>query len=1266
MIKKLQLFVLSLLMSTINNAQNDDGHKHLALSNTIFEIDRSTDISSSIAKWPVFQNKKYGLVSLSLYPTLSQQSELEELGVEFLGFYPKDFYLISIDVGAEKSLLDPFGLEAVTAYLPEFKGSLQTEEASSWAIAKNERVTVNVHPFKNIKLPSLTAELSKAGFIVEGSDKTNHFVTVELSQTEIDELVALPAVQFLDWKYAEGFPENYSGRTLHRTSFISPENNNGLNYTGEGVSVMLQDDGAIGPHIDHHGRAVQFWPTSQGDHGDHVGGTIAGAGNLNPMHQGQAPGASLYVYKAWPEYSAYDSVSSHYNSLNTFLTSTSYSDGCNAGYTARTRTMDEQVYDYASLMHVFSAGNSGTSNCGYGAGSVWGNITGGHKMGKNVITVANLNEQDAIATSSSRGPAHDGRIKPDISAKGTSVTSTISGNQYDTYNGTSMSCPGITGSLAVLYEAFEDITGSSPDGGLMKAIVLNTAEDLGNAGPDFIYGWGRINARKAFEVINQGSYQTSSVGQSQEETFNLTVPSSQSRARFMVYWTDPAAQINATTALINDLDLKVIDPNGDTLLPYVLNSAPNPTTLDEPAAYGEDHLNNVEQVELVNPQSGTYQVIVNGALVPMGPQSFYLVHWFEPNELEITHPVGGETIIPQSTQLIRWDAGDTSETIQVEYTLDGGANWTLLSSAILPDQGFIYWPVPFATTSKAQVRLTQGSTVVYSDYFSVMPVPENLNVAWVCPDSLAVTWSPVTNATEYNVYRLGQKYMDSIGSSLTIDFVDYNVSPLNPNVWYSVSSVGPNGARSERAIAINKPVGVFNCFLNSDLEMVTLLPESSTMFDCFGDETVLGFVAKNNGVNPIMGFDATLVGPVGSIITETFTSNIAPGQSDTFYFDSTVSFSTNLEEYEAIVDYSSDQNSWNDTVRRSFKAAEGMPVAPIWREDFDTYSPCSSIDNCGETSCLLPNGWVNEENGKTDDIDWRVFFGSTPSNQTGPSGDNTQNVAVGRYIYLEASGNCTEQTAELLSPCIDLTQANEAKLTFYYHMYGAEMGELHVDVYDGNSWVQDVITPLTGNFGNQWLLKEVDLSDFSGKLINVRFRGVTGAGFTSDIALDDISILHMPVANFSFTTQPNEQPVLFTDLSAYGNQMSFDLDDGTVLTSVPASHQYSNTANYTVTQIVTNEIGADTFSLDINNLGVDDISGHDLKVFPNPAINEVFVSWNGEVKTVSLFSGDGRLLATYPVSGKTSLVLNTSQLAAGIYNIQLSGEQSENKVLVVH
>lgn len=81
-------------------------------------------------------------------------------------------------------------------------------------------------------------------------------------------------------------------------------------------------------------------------------------------------------------------------------------------------TTDKQIFENKDLIHVFSAGNSGNSDCGYGAGAGWGNITGGHKMGKNSIAVGNLNQDGVIENSSSRGPASDGRIKPDICANG--------------------------------------------------------------------------------------------------------------------------------------------------------------------------------------------------------------------------------------------------------------------------------------------------------------------------------------------------------------------------------------------------------------------------------------------------------------------------------------------------------------------------------------------------------------------------------------------------------------------------------------------------------------------------------------------------------------------------------------------------------------------------------------------------------------------------------------------------------------------------------
>ena len=103
-------------------------------------------------------------------------------------------------------------------------------------------------------------------------------------------------------------------------------------------------------------------------------------------------------------------------------------------------------------------------------GSGWGNVTGGHKQGKNVIATANLTETGGLASSSSRGPAEDGRIKPDIGAKGTDVYSPVSPYTYDSYTGTSMACPGISGVMAQLYHAFKDLNNNDDHILLLKSL----------------------------------------------------------------------------------------------------------------------------------------------------------------------------------------------------------------------------------------------------------------------------------------------------------------------------------------------------------------------------------------------------------------------------------------------------------------------------------------------------------------------------------------------------------------------------------------------------------------------------------------------------------------------------------------------------------------------------------------------------------------------------------------------------------------------------
>jgi len=1266
---------LGLIFST-SHAQSQKRVATLNLQLGTFEVPVDSDgklTQADIAGWQTVQGRKVGVVALEQWPSKQEQRSMKEDGVEILGFLPERFYLVAVNAGANLGVISSVGINQAGSYLDEYKWVADPVAIPSRAAMGNNQVAIVVRGFKGFSLERLASDLQALENIeIREVNDVFDYIEIAINEETLPEVAAIESVETIEWRYPDGEPENHTSRTLSRTRFLSYDNNSGLNYDGSGVSVAVQDNGAIGPHIDFHGRiAAQFTAADEGDHGDHCSGTVTGAGNLNPRHQGQAEGADLYIYKAWPEYNGIGSIDSHYYNYNIYITSTSYSDGCNAGYTARTRTVDQQAYNLDRLIHVYSAGNSGTSNCGYGAGSNWGNITGGHKMGKNVITVGNVTLTDGLATSSSRGPAHDGRIKPDICAQGTQVTSTIAGNTYDTYTGTSMACPNIAGSLILLYEAFEDHHGEQPDGGLMKAIVLNTAEDLGNTGPDFKHGWGRINGRRAYKVISESTFLKDSLSSGNNEHIHqISVPSGVKRLRVMVYWTDPAASIGASTALVNDLDLLGFTPSLDTLRPYVLDPTPNITTLNLPAQPGEDHLNNMEQIEVFDPVAGTYSFTISPYSVPVGPQEYFLVYYMEEDPLTLTYPIGGEPFVPFTNEVIRWDS-ELEGNLSIDYSIDGGSTWSSATSSVPAAQGYYSWYVPFLNEGDVKVRLVHDSASVQSEIFSVMTVPENIQIMYACPDSIGLMWNPIGAALSYDVYKLGDKYMDSIGTSTTVEFVDYTSNPYSDMLWYAVSSDGPDAAKSMRSIAVKKTPGLQNCFLGNDLNALMVLPDVSVLTACHGGEINVSFLVENNGVTPSSAFQASLIGPNGVIASDSFTTSIAPLSIDTFDFTTPVSLSTGLNAYHLVLDMPGDQNHYNDTAEKYYLVDTAAALLPLWEEHFDQMNfTCSDEANCGATTCELPEGWMNVENELFDDIDWRLYDGTTPSSFTGPLGDNSTPGAQGKYVYLEASGDCAFQEARLVSPCIDLSNASGAMLTFYYSMYGVDMGELHVDVYDGSDWNLDVMTPLSGNQGSDWRFAEVDLSAFNGMNINVRFRGIIGDDYRSDMALDDISIIHLPVANFEYFTQVNGQTVLFNDLGEYADSMSFDVGDGTSLfDTVPASHDYNQQIAYSVTQIVSNPFGMDTMSVDIVNLGADDQASFEAAIYPNPANTNmtIEVDQQGVIDKVDLWSVDGRLISSTSMRSVSLTTLNVSDLSAGAYVIKIhSGHVYEYPIMIAH
>lgn len=1247
--------ILSLIISSVcaQNIANSD--VFISLRSGDFTL-HENDGRLIFSHWPSFNGQYFGLIKLEKNIALAQQHSFEDSGIKFLESFRKGCYLISVsDTSAAKTLFTSTAL-ATLPWSENMKWLNKKESIPSRAKQSRNRVLVNLHPFASVRLAELLTQLPANKINIIDVRETYGFVTIACPVAFLSELAAMNCIQYIDWKYDFGAPENYTARTSHRVNYLSGENSLGINYEGQGVAIMLQDDGSLGPHIDRQGREIQFLSVNEGDHGDHVSGTIVGAGNIDPKGKGMAPQSDLFVYKAAPEYQGFDSIASHYLDFNIVISSTSYSNGCNAGYTALTRTMDDQISQMPALMHVFSAGNSGTSNCGYGAGSNWGNITGGHKMGKNVITVANLTENDIIASSSSRGPANDGRIKPDISAKGTAVYSTLENYSYGLKTGTSMSCPGVSGSLAVLYSAYQGFYNTAPNSGLIKSIVLNTADDLGASGPDFIYGWGRINARKAFETIENGMYTSDTVADSDSTLISLYIPANLNRAKIMLYWVDPKASIGASTALINDLDLSISDPSNNIFLPLVLDPTPNAATLSNAAIPGIDHLNNMEQVVINDPTEGTYTVKVKGFDIPQGPQSFFLVHWFEEKKLELTYPLGGESFVPFSSEKIRWDIEPDTGTILLEYSANNGLSWNTINT-VNAGQKYYDWSVPNISTGELIIRLSSNFESVESEKLSAISTPAGLSAEFVCPDSIGLVWSSVASASSYDIYRLGNKYMDSIGVSTTTKFVDYGQNPYSDFLWYSVSSNGADNAEGKRAIAYKISPGLYNCTVSIDAEVESLSPDNGSLPDCHGDSINVSFKLGNIGSTPI----STIVAQAqinNATITETFYINLAPGNNQILTFSQSLPLTATSGSLLVSAAAAGDGNPFNDTLSVFIerKASQTIDTA-VWQEDFEDFALCNTTANCGGEVCSLNGFWINEQNGTTDDIDWRINNGDTPSDFTGPTADHTIQTSIGKYLYLEASGSCDEATALLLSPCIKLEAGTKPKLKFWYHMRGADMGELHVDLYDGTQWYLDVTPALTGQQGIQWLLREVDLSDFAGNIVNVRFRGITGIGYRSDMALDDISVLKPPVANFTANPQPFNTAIDLVDLSINADSMVFSLGDGTILASVPSSYVYNQMNNYVLEQQVYNAAGADTMQIDLTNLNAHTLTAKPLiEYYPNPAIGSIsFNIGTLSFDQLQVTNAQGEIVVNMKLTNQQNITLDLKPWSNGVYFAKFSG-----------
>ena len=872
-------------------------------------------------------------------PSKSVQDIIKANNVNLIEYIGNRTYLAFIPNTINTSFLSAQGVRSIAPVLGEYKLSpnLKSGDIGDWAIV-GDRILVTLQFHDVVTTDYVISDLANKQISVSQQWRGSRNIDLEIPNNCLEELSALPYVKWVEVIHAPSTKEDVLGRSLHRASGLDTQTPTGRNYTGEGIGVMVRDDGTVGPHIDFQDRIDNSLTSVTGQtHGDGVAGIMAGAGNLIPKNRGMAAGADISVVTY---------VASHLDAATTSLinsgavqiTNSSYSDGCNVGYTTISQTVDQQINDIPSLLHVFSAGNSNNNDCGYGAGNQWGNITGGHKQGKNVMTTANVFFNGSLVNSSSRGPAYDGRIKPDIAANGQNQISTAEENTYQSFGGTSGAAPGIAGVSAQLYEAYGDLNdGALPNSALIKAALLNTANDAGNVGPDFRFGWGIVNGLRAAKLIEDERYLSDGISQGDSNIHTINVPDGTTQVRFMLYWKDLSASPGASTALVNDLDLVVIAPNGTNLSPWILDPTPNPTNLNTPATTGEDHLNNMEQVLINNPDSGDYTIDISGFNVPFGSQEYFIVYEVIEEELTVTYPNDSESLVPGEQEVIHWDPINTTESFLVEYSNDNGNTWNTIAT-VANNLSLYSWTVPQDVTGEALVRVTSGAFSDTSDAnFSIANLVTGLNIAQACPVDATFEWNALAGAESYDLYILSGPYMEIVGSTTDTSITVPIVNP-EEDTWYAVAANNATeGWKNRRTNALLYSNGLLDCVLNNDLAVLTINSDSESFSNACGDsDGIVSATIINNSVVAQTDFEISYQLSGEDIVTEIFEGTLAPEESIDYDF-STLLTIEDTGDYSLTVTASIDNDEYvlNDSQSIDMTVQANAQLTPFV-EDFET------------------------------------------------------------------------------------------------------------------------------------------------------------------------------------------------------------------------------------------------------------------------------------------------------------------------------------------
>ena len=519
---------------------------------------------------------------------------------------------------------------------------------------------------------------------------------------------------------------------------------------------------------------------------------MAGAANSSPFAQGAAPGAKLSSGSFSNLFPETDSV---YRKYAITMQNHSYGTIVENFYGNEAVAYDQNSRNLPQLLHVFSAGNAGTttnSTGPYAGVANMATLSGNFKQAKNIITVSAVDSAGRLLPGSSRGPAYDGRVKPELVAYGE--------------DGSSGAAALTSGAAILVQDFYQQKKAVHPGSELAKAILLNSADDAGATGIDYFTGYGLLNAYKALTTVAEDRYIEETIAAGETKSFSLLVPANTARLKITLAWNDVPATPNATKALVNDLDLMLRSESGEIWQPWVLN--PTPFNLQDPPQRKRDTLNNAEQVSVDNPPAGTYSIEIKGTKLTTQGQRFAIAYQVDTAATFYwTFPTASDHLLSNKRQYLRWRT-NISGSAKIEYATTGD-NWREIKMIDSVEKQYLQWQVP-DTVTNARLRLTVDNTIFLSDSFTINP-QLSVQTGFNCKDSFLLYWNELPVQT-YRLYNLRDRYLEPVATITDTAILLQALQQTTP--FYSIAPLlnGKEGLRSNTSDYTAQGVG---CYLRS-------------------------------------------------------------------------------------------------------------------------------------------------------------------------------------------------------------------------------------------------------------------------------------------------------------------------------------------------------------------------------------------------------------------------------------------------------------------